>query len=117
MKKINHVISEIKLSFLPKIQPDKRVSLRSPDLVVDFLYQIWSDQLFIKEEFKILFLDRQMRLIGYHNLSCGGMHCTMVDTKILYSLCLKSMAHAIILCHNHPNCTLNPSDEDINLTR
>ncbi|MNL18763.1 hypothetical protein D3C87_1399210 [compost metagenome] len=51
------------------------------------------------------------------NISIGGLHETSVDPKIIFAVALKSKASGIILCHNHPSEELQPSQEDINLTK
>ncbi|GEP94490.1 JAB domain-containing protein [Chitinophaga cymbidii] len=117
MKSIHRAIAEIKLSYQPKVSPNKRVQLKSADVVAEVLFKIWGDEKYIKEDFKVLFLDSQLRLIGYHSLSIGSMNQVLVDKRILFSLCAKCMACNIIISHNHPSCAPTPSKEDIELTK
>jgi len=49
-------------------------------------------------------------------MSSGGITGTLVDVRILFAVALKSLSTGIILAHNHPSGTLNPSQSDKNLT-
>lgn len=69
------------------------------------------------EEFWILFVDRQNRVISEFALSVGGMAGTVVDTKLLFKKAVLSLASGMVLVHNHPSGTTRPSIEDDNITR
>jgi DNA repair protein RadC len=69
------------------------------------------------EEFKILLLNRNNRVIRLSTISKGGVAGTVVDPKIIFKLALDIQASAIILCHNHPSGNLQPSQADIDITR
>ena len=57
------------------------------------------------------------QLIGYFKLSSGGLTSTIVDTRIIFSVALKSLATNIIISHNHPSGNMVPSTQDDDLTR
>lgn len=69
------------------------------------------------EEFWILTLNRSNHVIGRHKISSGGTAGTVVDAKMIFRQALEMQASSIILCHNHPSGSLNPSDADIRVTR
>lgn len=71
----------------------------------------------IREEFNILLLNRANHVLGWFNVSIGGVASTVVDPKVIFSVALKCNASGIILSHNHPSGNLNPSDADLNLTK
>lgn len=65
-----------------------------------------------------LFISRNNTMIGYAKLSEGGTAGTIIDAKYLFSLALKhTNTSALILCHNHPSGNLNPSSNDVELTK
>lgn len=70
-----------------------------------------------QEFFNVIYLDRKNSIIGYYQHSKGGMAGTVVDSRIVFAIALKSMASSIILSHNHPSGNLKPSQSDINMTR
>ena len=69
------------------------------------------------EEFWILTLNRANIVIKPIKISQGGITATVVDTRLVYLKALENSACSIILCHNHPSGNLNPSDEDIAITK
>jgi DNA repair protein RadC len=69
------------------------------------------------EEFWILLLNRNNRLMSRHRISSGGVSGTVVDPKIIFNIALKELASGIVLCHNHPSGNLNPSREDKDITQ
>ncbi|MEE0975456.1 MAG: DNA repair protein RadC, partial [Muribaculaceae bacterium] len=68
------------------------------------------------EEFWVLMLSRNNRVIYEQRISIGGTSSTMADAKIIYKSAIDKMAEAIILVHNHPSGNINPSPEDDRLT-
>ncbi len=69
------------------------------------------------EEFWILLLNRAHQLIKPISISRGGVSGTVADPKIIFKHALESLASGIILIHNHPSGNLNPSQQDISLTK
>ncbi|HVA99365.1 MAG TPA: DNA repair protein RadC [Bacteroidia bacterium] len=69
------------------------------------------------EEFWILLLNRSNKIIGKKNISKGGIAGTVVDSKIIFKHAIDQLAESIILCHNHPSGNLQPSNEDISITK
>jgi DNA repair protein RadC len=69
------------------------------------------------EEFWILLLNRSNHVIGRANISRGGTAGTVVDAKIIFKKALEMQASGLILCHNHPSGSLQPSQADISVTK
>jgi len=69
------------------------------------------------EEFWILLLNRNNMVLGKKRVSVGGVAGTVVDPKVIFKLALDQLASSIILCHNHPSGNLQPSQQDINITK
>lgn len=69
------------------------------------------------EEFWIILTGRSNKVLGKELVSKGGLSETLVDIKIIFSAALQYKANGIILVHNHPSGNLNPSDQDIKLTK
>ena len=68
------------------------------------------------EEFHIIILNRANRILKSTFISRGGISQTTVDGKVIFKNALINNASALILCHNHPSGTLEPSQSDIDLT-
>ena len=57
-----------------------------------------------------------MDILGINWISKGGVSGTVVDAKIIFQAALKTNCSGILLLHNHPSGTLQPSDADIQIT-
>lgn len=69
-----------------------------------------------KEYFKILLLNRGREVLGYTQVSEGGISSTIVDVRVILQIAILCNASSIILAHNHPSGNLKPSREDKELT-
>jgi len=85
---------------------------------VSFRQGHWNDDLLeLQEEFKILLLNRFNKVIGIFAVSLGGIAGTVADPKLIFGCSLKAAASGIILAHNHPSGSLQPSQADMDLTK
>jgi len=68
------------------------------------------------EEFWILYLNNSNKVLKKNQLSKGGITGTLVDVRLVLKTALEVGAVSLILVHNHPSGTLNPSQADKDLT-
>jgi len=103
---------------LKKLQSDfPKIQVTSSQKSADFIRQFYGDDISIYESFFLLLLNRQCQTIGYAKISQGGITGTVVDVRIVAKYAVDSLATAVILAHNHPSGNINPSNEDIALTK
>ncbi len=69
------------------------------------------------EQFRVIFLDAQNRIIDDEPIQEGIVNQAVVYPRKVLEKALKRKASAIILLHNHPSGHIRPSDADIRLTR
>ena len=69
------------------------------------------------EEFWIVLLNRSNKVIDRIQVSRGGIAGTVADIRIMLKEAIDKLASGIILCHNHPSGNMQPSEQDIALTR
>ncbi len=69
------------------------------------------------EDFYILLLNRSSHLIRKVLVSSGGIGDTIVDPKKIFKIAIDHNASTLILAHNHPTNKLNPSSQDLSLTK
>jgi DNA repair protein RadC len=69
------------------------------------------------EQFWLVILDNSLKPIRKIKLSEGGIASVLVDVRVLFGEAVKSLATAIVVVHNHPSGKLQPSEEDLKLTR
>lgn len=71
----------------------------------------------IQEEMKMILLNRANRVIGYADISKGGVDTTVCDPKIVAFYAVNSLASSVILVHNHPSGNPRPSELDRKQTK
>lgn len=69
------------------------------------------------EEFWVMLLSQNGKVIREVNVSRGGVAATLVDVKVILKHALEHYASAMILFHNHPSGSLTPSSQDDKLTQ
>ncbi len=69
------------------------------------------------EEFYLIMLNHANEIIHTKQVSKGGMSSTIADGKIIFNMALTFQASSIIISHNHPSGNLNPSSQDLQLTK
>ncbi|MDG6773886.1 DNA repair protein RadC [Thiomicrorhabdus sp. ZW0627] len=70
-----------------------------------------------REQFGVLLLDQQHRLITFEVLFTGSLTQASVHPREVLKAVLDHHAAAVILTHNHPSGDPAPSQSDLNLTR
>lgn len=74
---------------------------------------MWQPQ----ERFAILLLDVKHRLLGTQVITIGTATETLAHPRDIFRAVLKQGATRVIVAHNHPSGSIDPSPEDIVLTR
>lgn len=69
-----------------------------------------------REVFAVLFLDNQHRLIAYEELFQGTVNCAHIYPREIIKRALEHNTAAVILAHNHPSGTTEPSESDKKVT-
>jgi len=69
------------------------------------------------EEFWIIYLNNANKIIHKTQLSKGGITGTLVDIRLALRIAIENGAVGMILTHNHPSGTLQPSEADKQITR
>lgn len=69
------------------------------------------------EEFWAIFLNRSNKVIHFAQLTQGGINQSIVDIRVLFKTALDHFSTGIIIAHNHPSGSLQPSREDIEITK
>ena len=121
MERINmkdlFVVSEIELVFKPKIKPSQRPAITNSKEVYDLMLKTWDlETIELKEQLKVIFLNKANKVLGILEVSSGGVLQTAVDVRLIFGTALKANATAMILVHNHPSGNLKASQPDIATT-
>ncbi len=89
--------------------------LTSMKATVDYLRLLIAHEL--TEQFRVLFLDTQGRLIREEMISHGSVHEAPVYPREIMRRALELGATILILVHNHPSGDPAPSQQDLRITR
>ena len=70
-----------------------------------------------QEHFIVLSLDTKQRLIAKDTIFIGALNASLVHPREVFSMAVKRRAAAIICIHNHPSGNVEPSEEDVMMTK
>ena len=108
-------LAEIEVSFTPK--KHKRGFIRNSLEAHMAFSSIWDFGIIeLFEEFKVIYLNRRMEILGAYHLSRGGLSQTVADPRLIFSIGMKCGASSLLVAHNHPSGNVKPSKTDIALT-
>lgn len=96
-------------------RPPDRTLIESPAAAAGALSQdlMWQAQ----ERFAVLLLDVKNRLIGTQVITIGTATETLAPPREIFREVIRQGATRLIVAHNHPSGNVEPSPQDIDLTR
>jgi len=82
------------------------------------IFQVFGTKIgdLLHEEFWVMTVNRNNRILGTRMISSGGITGTVADVRMILRYCLEMNATGLILSHNHPSGNLKPSEQDLKLT-
>ena len=95
----------------PELHPDMSTTTRI------YNYMLPKMQDLATEEFHVLLMNQNYRLIKQVRISQGGITETSADIRIMMREAVLSNATILAACHNHPSGSLSPSKQDDMLTQ
>jgi DNA repair protein RadC len=122
LSKIKGIGSDKSATLLAAFELSKRATksfdqnlpvIDSPQKAVDQLTHIRSKQ---KEHFVALYLNARNQLIHKETISVGHLTASLVHPREVFAPALAHHAASLILAHNHPSGSLEPSQEDKTIT-
>lgn len=89
--------------------------MKNPGLLVDWLKLELGKA--CQERFMVLYLNNRLCLKGYETLFMGTYDSSLVDIQLVLKKTLDRRCQKIVLVHNHPSGSLEPSSEDRLMTQ
>lgn len=119
---MKHLLTESDLQILEaadkifetKVAPYQPEGFTTPSRVASFLRNKLAAK--EREEFLVMYLDSQHRLIGTETLFTGTIDSASVYPREVLKGTLRANAAAVILAHNHPSGHPEPSNADQRIT-
>lgn len=98
-----------------QFRPSARAIIDSPQsAAAAFSHELmWQCQ----ERFAVLFLDSKNSLISTQVITVGIVNETLVHPREVFREAIRQSATNIIIAHNHPSGNLEPSPQDMQLTK
>jgi DNA repair protein RadC len=92
----------------------KPVTIKHPSDIYDIAKRYAYNE---QEYFLVLTLDGSHSVISSSIVTIGLVNRTIVHPREVFKHAISDNASAIIVCHNHPSGCLDPSDEDLKITK
>ena len=89
--------------------------VRNPQAVTDYLTGSLRD--LKREVFKVLFLDKALKILGDKDIFFGTVDEAAVHPREIVKEALLQNASNLVLVHNHPSGKVEPSREDYEITQ
>jgi len=93
---------------------EERPELSTATRIYNYMHPLLQD--LDVEEFWVLLLNQNFRLIKKVRISHGGITEVAVDIRIILREAVLANATILAVCHNHPSGSLRPSEADSQLT-
>lgn len=90
-------------------------SLESPEAVMELMAEELAS--YDREVLCILNLKANGQVINMNVVSVGTINAALVNPREIFKSSILSNACSIIAIHNHPSGSINPSREDVNITK
>ncbi len=110
--KITEVLAAIELSKRYLIDSEQPI-IDSPAKTVEQLADIRDKK---QEYFVVITLDGANRLIAKRTITIGTLTASLVHPREVFADAITDRAASIIVAHNHPSGSLNPSRDDLAVT-
>jgi DNA repair protein RadC len=110
-------VAEIELTYKSTVKPSERPKIARSQDCFDLLLSFWNkDKIEYIEEFYVVLLNKANKVLGVSRISEGGTSGCLVDPKRVFQVALMSNASSILIAHNHPSGSTQPSEADNRIT-
>jgi DNA repair protein RadC len=89
--------------------------LNNPQAVYEFIIKYFAGEK--REIFKVVVLSTSGRVKRVKTMTEGTLSASLVDVRAVFKFAILEDAASIIVVHNHPSGKLEPSKEDIQITK
>lgn len=123
--KVNGIGKDKGATLLAAFEISRRIGLRAknfseyqistPSEVGEIFVPILRDE--EKEKFIVVCLNTSNKIIRYSVISVGNLDTSVVHPREVFKTALENNAKSIILVHNHPSGSIEPSSADISITQ
>jgi len=114
----NWQVAEVELVYRKNPDHSNPPTVTLSHIAAEIFLRHWDmDRIDFVEQAKVMLLDRSNKVIAIYEVACGGLDFVMVDIRLIFCSALLCKASAFIFAHNHPSGKLQPSTEDIGMSK
>jgi DNA repair protein RadC len=113
-KHLKYKIPQIKLAILREPTSEPLPAIQTPKDLEQYLEPM---KYLSEENFVALHLNVKHQLTGYQVVSHGTLSASLVHPREVFKAAVLNNAHCIVVAHNHPAGSTEPSREDLDTTR
>jgi DNA repair protein RadC len=106
-KAVKYLANTIKIQAMPS-------AMCSPLQIAE---QCWDFRSRDKEHFAVFFLNTQNQIISREIISIGTLNTSLIHPRECFRTAITKNSAAVIFVHNHPGGSLEPSEEDLAVTK
>lgn len=112
-------VAEVRITYKNPIKPKDRLTIKGSIDTYNIFKSMpnYVEDIENVEMFSVMYLNRQLKVLGVNNFSKGSITGTVADPQEIFEGMIKAKASSVVLCHNHPSGNKKPSDADISLTK
>jgi DNA repair protein RadC len=109
--KLGQVLALIEIA--KRLNNSQEISIQSPEDVFRLMSNYLNSK---KEHFVAFYLNTRLSLIKQELISIGILNASMVHPREVFEPAIRYLASSIIVAHNHPSGSLEPSSADIEVS-
>ena len=113
LKTISWKFKEAEESY-PELK-DRKVKITAPSVIYENFSFLLNGE--VKEKFIVFWLNSSNMVMGFEIISEGNLNSSIVHPREVFRGSIVATCANIILVHNHPSGNLDPSREDISITK
>ena len=113
-KHLKYKIPQIRLAILREPSQEPLPSIQTPEDLGQYLEPM---KYLSEENFVALHLDAKNQVMGYQIVSQGTLSMSLVHPREVFKAALLNNAYCIVVAHNHPAGSPDPSCEDLETTK
>ena len=106
---------EVQATRIPGIKLDNN-EVKSSRCVADISRTLLGNKIAVREHVYAFYMNRANKIIGYAEISKGGISGTVIESRIVCKVAIDLLASGCIIVHNHPSGRMTPSSSDVRIT-
>lgn len=108
------LLKEVYLRYFSQNLQNDGIEISNITLLVQYCQSIFCDKQ--DEEFHVLFFNNQLKLLADKQFGLNNISNVFLDARAIVKVALDLRAKNIVLTHNHPTASCEPSSDDISCT-